>query len=883
MSDIKPQNNQNARKKELNQFNAWLQPYCTAITARAKLWSQSKRFTMFYSLLAISVLIGTTAVWSYLGARLQQANADQLADPLLFGSPDVFRGAAFPAQHSFLIKWPLFYLIKLAHYSVTSFTVATVATAVLTVLLFALLLRRIDRRPLVFGTLCLALASCLLLVPAQPYAGALLPVNMAMVTTRNLEYIVFLASLVVIARRPRFNGWRFWLAVVLLAGVSASDRLFLDISLAGSVAALIVYGLRQRWKLVSLSVDWLLISLTAGAVALSGLWIINAMGTTHIVGQSSTSPYAVVHSAKTAATAGVFAVMGLFTNFGANPAYDAGIIREIPQRALTRLLSPSGISYLINACVLLYGLWIASKFLLASLLKSRARAIKPSTSFRLTLILLWTALADLAVFVASNHDYAVDSRYLTIWLFTIFVALASYASKKKPKPEQLLGAALLLCIALGAAIPQLVQTQRSGQGALADINLRNKQVYRALQTHRTSTLVGDYWRVLPIQLAGAPSDKTRVVADPIADCTQPRTVLTSDAWQPELRGHRFAYLLSFDASLTDFPHCNLDQVTKQYGRPNATELIAGTLAKPTELLLFYDQGINKIAPAAAITTILPISPEELVHTSCPVPTDMNIVAHEDDDLLFMNPDTQHEIQAGHCVRTVYITAGDDGQGRGYWLSREQGSEAAYSAMTGNKQPWVRRVVRLKNHEYVTVANPKGNNQVSLIFFRLPDGGLTGQGFGSTHAESLPGLYRGTVSTIHSVDNQSLYTSDELTTALSDLLATYQPSTIHTQSSYSGTQFKDHTDHEAVGLFVQRAYAKYEQQQFENSVTVPIKYYLGYPIRERPINLERPDIGQKQAVFLQYSLFDNAVCRSAIECEHTSTYGSYLKRQYQNPY
>ncbi len=870
-------------QQKRNMMKKQLRPYCTSVSLVAKRLNQSKRIMTAYWLLSLGVLISTTAIWSYLGARLQQVNADQLSDPLLFGSPDVFRGAAFPAQHSFLIKWPLFYLVRLAHYSSASFIIVTVATTVITVVLFALLLRRIDRRPLVFGTLCLALASCLLLVPTQPYAGALLPANMAMITTRNLEYIVFIASLVVIARRPRFNGWRFWLAVVLLASVSASDRLFLDISLAGSVVALITYGLGQRWKLVSLSVDWLLISLTSAVVALSGLWIINAAGTTHIVGQSSTSPYAVVHSAKTVVTAGVFAITGLFTNFGANPAYDAGIIREIPQRALTRLLSPSGISYLINACVLLYGLWIASKFLLASLLKSRARTIKPSTSYRLTLILVWTALADLAVFVASNHDYAVDSRYLTIWLFTVFVALASYASKKKLKPDRLIGIAFVLLLAIGAAIPQVIQTQRHGQQALADITTRNRQVYRALQTHRTSTLVGDYWRVLPIQLAGTQRDKTRVVADPLADCTQPRTVLTSDAWQPNLKGHRFAYLLSFDGSLTDFPHCSLDQVTNQYGRPNATELIAGTFSKPTELLLFYDQGINKVAPAAAVATILPVALDELVHTSCPVPTVMNIVAHEDDDLLFINPDTQHEIQIGHCVRTVYITAGDDGQNRGYWLSREQGSEAAYSAMTGSKQPWVRRVVRLKNNQYITIANPKGNNQVSLIFFRLPDGGLTGQGFGSTHAESLPGLYQGKVSAVHSVDNQSHYTSDELTSALSDLLTTYQPTTIHTQSSFTGTQFKDHTDHEAVGLFVQRAYAKYEQQQFENSVTVPVKYYLGYPIRERPVNLEQVDIGQKQATFLRYSLYDNAVCHSGPDCEQTSTYGSYLKRQYQNPY
>ena len=39
---------------------------------------------------------------------------------------------------------------------------------------------------------------------------------------------------------------------------------------------------------------------------------------------------------------------------------------------------------------------------------------------------------------------------------------------------------------------------------------------------------------------------------------------------------------------------------------------------------------------------------------------MQIVAHEDDDLLFMNPDLEHAIDAGSCVRTIYVTAGDAG-------------------------------------------------------------------------------------------------------------------------------------------------------------------------------------------------------------------------------
>ena len=40
--------------------------------------------------------------------------------------------------------------------------------------------------------------------------------------------------------------------------------------------------------------------------------------------------------------------------------------------------------------------------------------------------------------------------------------------------------------------------------------------------------------------------------------------------------------------------------------------------------------------------------------------DLNIVAHEDDDLLFTNPDELTSIRAGFPVRTVFITAGDAG-------------------------------------------------------------------------------------------------------------------------------------------------------------------------------------------------------------------------------
>lgn len=62
---------------------------------------------------------------------------------------------------------------------------------------------------------------------------------------------------------------------------------------------------------------------------------------------------------------------------------------------------------------------------------------------------------------------------------------------------------------------------------------------------------------------------------------------------------------------------------------------------------------------------------------CSLGSTLNVVAHEDDDLLFLSPDLLHNIQAGRCVRTVFVTAGDSGAGAGYWQGREAGSKAAY--------------------------------------------------------------------------------------------------------------------------------------------------------------------------------------------------------------
>lgn len=65
----------------------------------------------------------------------------------------------------------------------------------------------------------------------------------------------------------------------------------------------------------------------------------------------------------------------------------------------------------------------------------------------------------------------------------------------------------------------------------------------------------------------------------------------------------------------------------------------------------------------------------------PTPTmvDVNIVAHQDDDILFMNPDILKSVVAGHRQVTVFITSGSY-YDPCYALAREAGAIAGYQKL-----------------------------------------------------------------------------------------------------------------------------------------------------------------------------------------------------------
>jgi LmbE family N-acetylglucosaminyl deacetylase len=138
---------------------------------------------------------------------------------------------------------------------------------------------------------------------------------------------------------------------------------------------------------------------------------------------------------------------------------------------------------------------------------------------------------------------------------------------------------------------------------------------------------------------------------------------------------------------------------------------------------------------------------------CTAGATMNVVAHPDDDLLFLSPDLLHQVRSGKCVRTVYITAGERGGHLGRLQSRESGVEAAYAQMAGVANSWTTTDAGVPGHR-MPLVTLTGRPTVSLVFMRLPEGFWGDRG--TARNETLQNLWLGNVPQLHVEDGSLPY-------------------------------------------------------------------------------------------------------------------------------
>ncbi len=267
------------------------------------------------------------------------------------------------------------------------------------------------------------------------------------------------------------------------------------------------------------------------------------------------------------------------------------------------------------------------------------------------------------------------------------------------------------------------------------------------------------------------------------------------------------------------------------------------------------------APAGCAVLSVPAS-------SQPAPacaTTLNVVAHQDDDLLFINPDISSDLAGGRCVVTLFATAGDAGKPAAYWRGREAGSRAAYAAMAGVADRWTEDALTVAEHT-VTRMSLVGA-PISLVFLRLPDG----HGYAVSNYETLHKLWSGAIATIRAIDGSAAYTKESLTATVTAVMNTVRPSVIRTLD-YTGTLGDgDHGDHHGAGYLTLAAHRDYHEPH-------RIYAYLGYPIADLAPNLTTAARDAKLRSFLAYAPHDSHVCRTRSACLN-HLYTPWFSRRY----
>ncbi|MFN8111200.1 MAG: discoidin domain-containing protein [Thermoleophilia bacterium] len=253
--------------------------------------------------------------------------------------------------------------------------------------------------------------------------------------------------------------------------------------------------------------------------------------------------------------------------------------------------------------------------------------------------------------------------------------------------------------------------------------------------------------------------------------------------------------------------------------------------------------------------------------NCSAGTSMNIVAHPDDDLLFLSPDVLRDVKAGACVRTVFLTAGDDGQNDVYWKGREVGIMAAYANMAGVASSWSTTDAGVG--QGVTIRTLVGRPQVSLVFLRLPDG-VNGDGSPLYGNQSLRLLDQGAIGQITSVDGARSFTSASLTSTLTGLMNRYQPELVRGQD-HIGAEAGDHPDHFEAAQYTRRANAAYAAPH-------TLVSFMDNPILNHPADVSGTDLTGKTAAFNAYLHYDRMPCGITANCAGTQ-YEAWLARRY----
>ncbi|NEB78055.1 PIG-L family deacetylase, partial [Streptomyces sp. SID14478] len=335
-------------------------------------------------------------------------------------------------------------------------------------------------------------------------------------------------------------------------------------------------------------------------------------------------------------------------------------------------------------------------------------------------------------------------------------------------------------------------------------------------------------------------------------------------------------------------------------------LSPGRSARPSRRTILL--GAALAASAGTLTACSRVTPAPPPHTTVPSPATgrpaaqaerallLQVLAHPDDDLYFMNPDTQHSLDAGTPLVCVYVTAGEaNGMNKSpadrrpapnkaaYSAARHQGLRQSYASQLGLPvfTRWQTGVIRLRSgfQAEVNILEHRGR-RVELVHLDLAMHTPAGH-MGVPALWRDPGLELRTLvpdgSPLRTVQS---YDYESLAGVLVELFARYRPTLVQTldpdpdiqlsdritqirDSEQSG--YSDHADHTAVACFTWAALIRWAQGAEGGPPAFVATAFRGYYNHHWPKNLPPQVLDRKAAHLVPYGAAPDWTCGNPSGC------------------
>lgn len=242
---------------------------------------------------------------------------------------------------------------------------------------------------------------------------------------------------------------------------------------------------------------------------------------------------------------------------------------------------------------------------------------------------------------------------------------------------------------------------------------------------------------------------------------------------------------------------------------------------------------------------------------------MFIVAHFDDDMIFMEPELAHALASGSST-TVYVSSGDP-LGPAHQHHTAAAARLAYEHATGDRR-WDCGPLEITGLPVWHCRLPDAG--VSMIGLDVAEGGRNGE-----RPNSLLHLVERAVPSLPILGpSGGAVTSDTLIAELAEVIAQTKPDNIHVLD-FTGTHGDDHSGHTMTAAFALWAAAS-------AGYAGHIISHRGYNVANEPANLSEADYALAKPILGYFDACYMKCGRCGTECAVLdSSHEQWLRRQY----